>query len=212
MRRHRKGKILLCVTLTGLLLIPAMAAAVLRPQLAVYAENYVQYQATSKMEHAVASCADQMEEIGTLHRDETGAVTALTTNSAAVNRIRTQLVQRVYDEIGALEHARTSVALGTLVDPQLLTGFGPQIPFGVVSLGCVTAQVESQFSSAGINQTLYEVSVTICADFLAAIARHGEKHDGAGKLSAGREHSCRRCANDFRKFKITSFSARIFLL
>ena len=137
MRRHRKGKILLCVTLTGLLLIPAMAAAVLRPKLAVYAENYVQYQATSKMEHAVASCADQMEEIGTLHRDETGAVTALTTNSAAVNRIRTQLVQRVYDEIGALEHARTSVALGTLVDPQLLTGFGPQIPFGVVSLGCV---------------------------------------------------------------------------
>ena len=43
MRRHRKGKILLCVTLTGLLLIPAMAAAVLRPKLAVYAENYVQY-------------------------------------------------------------------------------------------------------------------------------------------------------------------------
>ena len=37
MRRHRKGKILLCVTLTGLLLIPAMAAAVLRPKLAVYA-------------------------------------------------------------------------------------------------------------------------------------------------------------------------------
>lgn len=29
----------------------------------------------------------------------------------------------------------------------------------------MTAQVESQFSSAGINQTLYEVSVTICADF-----------------------------------------------
>ena len=49
MRRHRKGKILLCVTLTGLILIPAMAAAVLRPKLAVYAENYVQYQATSKM-------------------------------------------------------------------------------------------------------------------------------------------------------------------
>ena len=49
MRRHRKGKILLCVTLTGLLLIPAMAAAVLRPKLAVYAENYVQYQATSKI-------------------------------------------------------------------------------------------------------------------------------------------------------------------
>ena len=57
MRRHRKGKILLCVTLTGLLLIPAMAAAVLRPKLAVYAENYVQYQAVpirwKKSEHCI---------------------------------------------------------------------------------------------------------------------------------------------------------------
>uniref|UniRef100_UPI003D7CD5DD sporulation protein YunB n=1 Tax=Butyricicoccus sp. TaxID=2049021 RepID=UPI003D7CD5DD len=37
--------------------------------------------------------------------------------------------------------------------------------FRVVSLGCVTAQVESHFSSAGINQTLYEASVTVSADF-----------------------------------------------
>lgn len=166
MRRHgnHQRKILL-VVLAGLVLLPAVIGGVLRPKLVVYAENYVQYQATSKMERAVADCAGQMEEIGKLHQDDSGAVTALTTNAAAVNRIRTQLVQRVYDEIGELEQAQTSVALGTLLDPQLLAGLGPQIPFRVVSLGCVTAQVESHFSSAGINQTLYEVSVTVSADF-----------------------------------------------
>ena len=146
MRRHgnHRRKILL-VMLAGLVLLPAVIGGALRPRLVVYAENYVQYQATSKMERAVADCAGQMEEIGKLHQDDSGAVTALTTNAAAVNRIRTQLVQRVYDEIGELEQAQTSVALGTL--------------------GCVTAQVESHFSSAGINQTLYEVSVTVSADF-----------------------------------------------
>lgn len=166
MRRHgnHRRKILL-VMLAGLVLLPAAIGGVLRPKLVVYAENYVQYQATSKMERAVADCAEQMEEIGKLHQDDSGAVTALTTNAASVNRIRTQLVQRVYDEIGELEQAQTSVALGTLLDPQLLAGLGPQIPFRVVSLGCVTAQVESHFSSAGINQTLYEVSVTVSADF-----------------------------------------------
>jgi sporulation protein YunB len=166
MRRHgnHQRKILL-VVLAGLVLLPAVVGGALRPKLVVYAENYVQYRATSKMERAVADCAEQMEEIGKLHQDDSGAVTALTTNAAAVNRIRTQLVQRVYDEIGELEQAQTSVALGTLLDPQLLAGLGPQIPFRVVSLGCVTAQVESHFSSAGINQTLYEVSVTVSADF-----------------------------------------------
>lgn len=166
MRRHgnSRRKILL-VMLAGLILLPAVIGSALRPKLIIYAENYVQYQATSKMERAVADCAEQMEEIGKLHQDDNGAVTALTTNAASVNRIRTQLVQRVYDDIGELEQAKTSVALGTLLDPQLLAGLGPQIPFRVVSLGCVTAQVESHFSSAGINQTLYEVSVTLSADF-----------------------------------------------
>lgn len=166
MRRHgnNRRKILL-VMLAGLILLPAVIGSALRPKLIIYAENYVQYQATSKMERAVAECAEQMEEIGKLHQDDSGAVTALTTNAASVNRIRTQLVQRVYDDIGELEQAKTSVALGTLLDPQLLAGLGPQIPFRVVSLGCVTAQVESHFSSAGINQTLYEVSVTLSADF-----------------------------------------------
>ena len=166
MRRHgnSRRKILL-VMLAGLILLPAVIGSALRPRLIIYAENYVQYQATSKMERAVAECAEQMEEIGKLHQDDNGAVTALTTNAASVNRIRTQLVQRVYDDIGELEQVKTSVALGTLLDPQLLAGLGPQIPFRVVSLGCVTAQVESHFSSAGINQTLYEVSVTVNADF-----------------------------------------------
>lgn len=166
MRRHGNNRrMILLVILAGLILLPAVIGSALRPKLIIYAENYVQYQATSKMERAVAECAEQMEEIGKLHQDDTGAVTALTTNAASVNRIRTQLVQRVYDDIGELEQAKTSVALGTLLDPQLLAGLGPQIPFRVVSLGCVTAQVESHFSSAGINQTLYEVSVTVSTDF-----------------------------------------------
>lgn len=166
MRRHGNNRrMILLVILAGLILLPAVIGSALRPKLIIYAENYVQYQATSKMERAVAECAEQMEKIGKLHQDDNGAVTALTTNAASVNRIRTQLVQRVYDDIGELEQAKTSVALGTLLDPQLLAGLGPQIPFRVVSLGCVTAQVESHFSSAGINQTLYEVSVTLSADF-----------------------------------------------
>ena len=166
MRRHGNNRrTILLVMLAGLILLPAVIGSALRPKLIIYAENYVQYQATSKMERAVAECAEQMEKIGKLHQDDNGAVTALTTNAASVNRIRTQLVQRVYDDIGELEQAKTSVALGTLLDPQLLAGLGPQIPFRVVSLGCVTAQVESHFSSAGINQTLYEVSVTVSTDF-----------------------------------------------
>lgn len=142
-----------------------LAIVKLRPKLADYAENYVQYQATTIMEQAVADCVDEIDEIGSTHTNETGAVTSLSTDTAAVNRMRTQIVRKVYDEIGALENAQASVAAGTLIDPQYLAGLGPQIPFGVTALGQVTAQVHSSFSEAGINQTIYEVTIHVSADF-----------------------------------------------
>lgn len=148
-----------------LLALPAVFLASLRPKLSEYAVNYVQYQATSVMEQAVAQCAAEMGSMGELQTDETGSVTSLTTDAAALNLLRTKVVQQVYDDIGALETARASVAVGTLLDPQYLAGIGPELSFGVTALGCVTAQVDSDFSAAGINQTLHTVSIRVTADF-----------------------------------------------
>lgn len=137
----------------------------LRPKLAEYAVNYVQYQATTMMERSVAACTAEMEHVGNIQTDETGAVTSIATNTAAMNTLRTAVVQQVYTDIGALETAHTSVAIGTLLDPQYLAGIGPQLPFGVTALGCVTAEVQSDFSSSGINQTLYTVVIRVTAEF-----------------------------------------------
>lgn len=137
----------------------------LRPRLTEYAVNYVQYQVTSIMEQSVAACAGEMEEIGRMQTDETGAVTSLTTDTAAVNRLRTAVVRQVYDNIGTLENAHTAVSLGTLVDPQYLAGVGPELPFGVTALGCVSAKVKSDFSNTGINQTIHTLTIRMTADF-----------------------------------------------
>ena len=162
-RKHqRHGRWLpVCLLAVILMLLPVR----LRPKLMDYAENYVQYQATSMMEQAVAQCAEEMTGIGQTHTSADGTVTALSTDAATVNRLRTRIVQQVYDDIGALEQTGGTVALGTLIDPQYLAGLGPQIPFGVVALGQVTAQVSSDFSSSGINQTIYELTIRVNADF-----------------------------------------------
>ncbi len=145
-----------------LIVLPSAMLAHLRPKLSEYAANYVQYQATTIMEQAVAQCATEMGGMSVLQTDEDGAVTSLTTDTAAINQLRTQIVQQVYDDIGALETARASVAVGTLIDPQYLAGLGPVLSFGVTALGSVTAQVESNFSiqSLGRAQT-----VTVSAEY-----------------------------------------------
>ena len=162
-RTHqRRGRWLpVCLLAVLLVLLPVK----LRPKLMDYAENAVQYQATRMMEQAVAQCTEEMTDIGQTHTNADGTVTALSTDTAAVNRLRTRIVRQVYEDIGALENARGTVALGTLIDPQYLAGVGPQIPFGVVALGQVTAQVNSDFSASGINQTIYELTIRVNADF-----------------------------------------------
>lgn len=149
--------VILCICLWGL--------NMLRPRLAEYAVNYVQYQATSRMEQSIAACTQQIEQIGQLETDENGAIASLRMDTAAVNQLRTEVVQQVYEDIGALEQAHTAVSLGTLIDPQYLAGFGPKLPFGVVALGRVTAKVESNFSDAGINQTIHALTIRVTADF-----------------------------------------------
>lgn len=148
-----------------LLVLPGISLAMLRPKLADYVVNYVQYQGTTVIEQSIAACTSQMDGIGALQTDEAGTVTSFTTDTASVNALRTQVVQQVYNNIGALETASTSVPLGTLIDPQYLAGIGPAIPFGVTALGYVTAQVTSDFSSAGINQTRHQITLTVTADF-----------------------------------------------
>ena len=164
-RRMHRSWHWLPVALAAALLLPAMAALSLRPKLIAYAENYVQYQATMCMEQAVAQCAAEMGGIGRTQTDETGAVRSLVTDSAAVNTVRTRIVRQVYDEIGKLETAHTAVPIGTLLDPQYLAGVGPELPFGVVALGQVTAVVDSEFTASGINQTIYELTIQVTAEF-----------------------------------------------
>lgn len=167
MQRHRKQRnwAWIPVVLLLVLLLPAMTVLSLRPKLIDYAENYVQYQATTCMEQAVAECTAEMGGIGRTQTDGTGAVRSLITDTAAVNAVRTRIVQQVYDEIGALETAHTAVPIGTLIDPQYLAGLGPEISFGVTALGQVTAVVDSDFTSSGINQTIYELTICVTANF-----------------------------------------------
>ncbi len=164
-RRRKHGNWRWIPVVLAAVLLPAITVLSLRPKLLDYAENYVQYQATSYMEQAVAQCAVDMGEIGRTHTDDTGAVRSLVTDAAAVNAVRTRIVQQIYDNIGALETAHTAVPVGTLIDPQYLAGLGPELPFGVTALGQVTAVVDSDFTASGINQTIYELTIRVTADF-----------------------------------------------
>ena len=97
-------------------------------------------------------------------KDLDGRITALKTNMGLVNRLKTDTLNRINDEIMALDSDYIGIPLGSLFLPELLAGKGPRINVRVLSIRNSEADFLSRFSEAGINQTLHQLTLLVSVD------------------------------------------------
>lgn len=97
-------------------------------------------------------------------KDLDGRITALKTNMSEVNRLKTDILNLINDEILALSTDDLGIALGSLFLPELLSGRGPSIPVEILSIRNSDASFSSDFSEAGINQTLQQLNMHVSVD------------------------------------------------
>ena len=102
----------------------------------------------------------------TLERDNSGAITALTTNMQEMNLLKAQLLKTLDREIYAIDAAQISVPLGNLTGAEFLSGHGPEIPVRIVSVSSSDAVFSGEFREAGINQTLHRIMLEVSLDLL----------------------------------------------
>ena len=106
----------------------------------------------------------QYDRIVYFEKDLNGRITALKTNMAEVNRLKTDILNLINDEILAQDTEHLGVALGSLVLPEFLSGKGPEIPVRIISIRNSDATFKSYFSEAGINQTLQQLTMDVAVD------------------------------------------------
>lgn len=97
-------------------------------------------------------------------KDLEGRITALKTNMSEVNRLKTDILNIINDEILELDTSDIGIPLGSLFLPELLSGKGPAIPVRILSIRNSDANFVSHFSQAGINQTLHQVTMDVTID------------------------------------------------
>jgi sporulation protein YunB len=97
-------------------------------------------------------------------KDLDGRITALKTNMSEVNRLKTDILNVINDEILALDTSDIGIPLGSLFLPELLSGKGPAIPVHILSIRNSDATFLSNFSQAGINQTLHRLNMCVLVD------------------------------------------------
>ena len=106
----------------------------------------------------------QYDRIVYFEKDLDGRITALKTNMSEVNRLKTDILNIINDEILALDTSDIGIPLGSLFFPELLSGRGPVIPVSIISIRNSDASFESRFTEAGINQTLQQLTMTVSVD------------------------------------------------
>ena len=112
----------------------------------------------------IASGEIQYDRIVFFEKNLDGRITALKTNMSEVNRLKTDILNIINDEILALDTSDIGIPLGSLFLPEFLSGKGPAIPVHILSIRNSDANFVSHFSQAGINQTLHRLNMDVSID------------------------------------------------
>ena len=106
----------------------------------------------------------QYDRIVFFEKDLNGRITALKTNMSEVNRLKTDILNIINDEILALDTSDIGIPLGSLFLPEFFSGKGAAIPVHILSIRNSDANFASHFSQAGINQTLHQLIMEVSVD------------------------------------------------
>lgn len=106
----------------------------------------------------------QYDRIVYFEKDLNGRITALKTNMSEVNRLKTEILNLINDEILAVDTSDIGVPIGSLFLPEFFSGKGPAIPVQILSIRNSDGSFTSNFTEAGINQTLQQLIMQVSVD------------------------------------------------
>ena len=121
------------------------------------------------IERQISSGTIQYDRMVYFEKDLDGRITALKTNMSEVNRLKTDLLNLINDEILAMDFDQLGIPIGSLVVPELFAGKGPEIPVRILTIRNSEASFFSEFSEAGINQTMQKLNMQVNIDVAVLI-------------------------------------------
>lgn len=169
MRRHFQCFLIrLLLILLVLLVVLALLRSRLYPVIRSLAETQVKNTASDLINDAIAEQIAagniRYDRIVYFEKDLNGRITALKTNIGEINRLKTDVLNIINDEILTTDESSLGVALGSLFLPEFLSGKGPKLPVKILVIRNSEADFYSDFSEAGINQTLHKLNMEVFLD------------------------------------------------
>ena len=104
------------------------------------------------------------DDLVTVERDESGAITAVSANALKINKIARDTASISQSNLKNLSLNGIPIPLGALTGIEALAGLGPRIHFRIIPVSSVACDFTSTFESVGINQTKHSIYLNVIAD------------------------------------------------
>ena len=95
--------------------------------------------------------------------DAQGRVTMLRADTMRMNELAAKTALMAEDELNSVENQVVRIPLGAALGIRSLSGFGPKMSMQILPVGAVHASFDTEFESAGINQTRHRIFLTLRA-------------------------------------------------
>ena len=166
---RRRVRRYICIVLAAAVALTAYFEVAVRAQLGQAVTTGVRQVAENAINEAVSGFlienADAGDRLSAISYSGSGEVTAVTTDPAYINFVKSDIAERAAGEIDKLsEKQGIRVPLGSFSGLAVLNELGPDIRLGIDTGTCVDCRLESSFESAGINQTVHHISLIVSAE------------------------------------------------
>jgi sporulation protein YunB len=125
----------------------------------------VDYLATKAINEAITETIERdgvsYDSIVIFEKDIYGQITALKTNMLTVNRFKANVTNEVLDAVESIGAPDLGIPVGNVINGDLFSGRGPEIPIRILPLGTASADFQNVFTAAGINQTRHEIMMEV---------------------------------------------------
>lgn len=182
-RRLRRG--LPTWVLTWLVAAGVMCAAVrltecaLRPVLSAAARYQVRSQVTAAVEQWAARDLQERgvdySDFVTITRNEAGEIVSLSADMARLNLLRAELSAHLLAKLADSRSLDLAVPVGSLLPFEPTWARGPDLHLRALALGTASAEFESEFTSAGINQTRHRLWLELSVPVTVLLPGGGEE-------------------------------------
>lgn len=101
------------------------------------------------------------DDLMKITKDEEGNIKLISSNMITINKIISDIPIRIQNELEKVENNKFYIKLGSFTGSKLLAGRGPDVEIKMSVIGNIETDLKSEFSEAGINQTLHRIFLEV---------------------------------------------------